>query len=300
MLNSFWNWFVIILTLASILGCWWLLQWTKGISNRQDEGMNSTGHVWDHDLVELNAPLPRWWLYLFNITIIFALVYLVIYPGLGNLPGVLGWSQIGRYEAEANAAQAAQEGIYARFREMDPKALIADPEANAIGRRLFANNCAMCHSSDGRGAPGFPNLHDDDWLYGGSFEQILSSITQGRTGAMPALGAALGEDGVRDVVAYVQQLSGQKADRDLAAAGKAKFDMLCVACHGPDGKGNQMLGAPNLTDDTWLYGGTPEKIAETVNGGRDGKMPSHESLLNEDRRRLLAAYVASLSSESNE
>ncbi len=295
MLNSFWNWFVIILTIGSILACWWLLQWTRGVSNRQGEDVGSTGHVWDDDLVELNAPLPRWWLYLFNITIVFALAYLVIFPGLGNVPGILGWSQISRYEAEASQAAAAQESVYARFREMESAELVADSKANSIGRRLFANHCVMCHGSDGRGAQGFPNLSDHDWLYGGSYEQILTSIRQGRTGVMPPMGAVLGEKGLRNVVAYVQQLSGQKADRDLAAAGKVQFDTLCAACHGPDGSGNQLLGAPNLSDAVWLHGGTPELIAQTVNLGRNSKMPAHQTVLNEDRQRLLAAYVVSLS-----
>jgi len=298
MLNSFWNWFVIILTVGSILACWWLLMWTKGISNRQDKGIGSTGHVWDEDLQELNAPLPRWWLYLFNITIVFSLVYLVFFPGLGNLPGLLGWSQIGRYQSEISQAETQQEAVFARFRDMDEQALMADPEAIAIGRRLFANNCAMCHGSDARGAPGFPNLADNDWLYGGSYEQVLTTIRQGRSGVMPPMGAALGENGVRDVVVYVQKLSGQKADPDLAAAGKKHFDTVCAACHGADGKGNQLLGAPNLTDDIWLYGGTPEVLTETVTQGRNGNMPSHDSLLSKDRQRLVATYVVSLTSQA--
>jgi cytochrome c oxidase cbb3-type subunit 3 len=295
MLNSFWNWFVIIISVGSILACWWLLYWTKGVSDRSDDDDGSTGHVWDEDIRELNTPLPTWWLHLFNITIVFALVYLALFPGLGNFEGVLGWTQIGRYEAELSSATSAQEPIFARFRDMDGEALVADHEANEIGGRLFGNNCAMCHGSDGRGAKGFPNLADDDWLWGDSYEQVLTSITKGRIGAMPPLGAALGEDGVLEVVAYVQQLSGQTADSELATAGESRFQMVCMACHGMDGKGNQALGAPDLTDEIWLYGGNPADIEATIVNGRNGNMPAHENLLNEDRRRLVAAYVKSLS-----
>ena len=294
MLSSFWNVFVIVLTLGSILACWWLLRWTKGISNRKEGEIGSTGHVWDEDLVELNAPLPRWWLHLFNITIVFALVYMVFFPGLGNIPGALEWTQVKRYEVELAQAEKAQQAIYTRFREMSAEEMIADGEANGIGRRLFANNCSMCHGSDGRGAPGFPNLADGDWLYGNSFEQILTSIRQGRNGAMPPLAAVLNDAGVLDVVTYVQFLSGQQADASRAAAGKMQFDTLCAACHGPDGRGNQALGSPNLTDDIWLYGGSAEIITATITDGRNGQMPAHQQLLNEDRQRLLAAYVLSL------
>jgi cytochrome c oxidase cbb3-type subunit 3 len=294
MLNSFWNWFVIIITMVSILGCWWLLHWTKGVSDREGEEIGSTGHIWDENIRELNAPLPRWWLHLFNITIVFALLYLVLFPGLGNIPGVKGWTQIGRYDAEMSSATVAQEAVYARFRDMDPAALMADSEANEIGRRLFGNNCAMCHGSDGRGAKSFPNLADNDWLYGGSFDQVLTSINKGRVGAMPPWGPVLGEDGVTEVVAYVQQLAGQETDAQLAAAGKVRYDTICVACHGMDGGGNQALGAPNLSNNIWLYGSDPAAIAESISLGRAGKMPAHENLLNEDRRRLLAAYVSGL------
>ena len=294
MLNSFWNWFVIIITLASILGCWWLLHWTKGVSDREGEEIGSTGHIWDENIRELNAPLPRWWLHLFNLTIIFALLYLVLFPGLGNVPGVKGWTQNAQYDAEITTATAAQEAVYSRFRDMDPAALMADSEANEIGRRLFGNNCAMCHGSDGRGATGFPNLADDDWLYGGSFDQVLVSINKGRVGTMPPWGPVLGEDGVTEVVAYVQQLAGLEADAQLATAGKARYDTICVACHGIDGSGNQALGAPNLSNNIWLYGSDAATIAESINLGRAGKMPAHENLLSEDRRRLLAAYVSGL------
>lgn len=295
MLNSFWNWWVIIISVGTILACWWLLHWTKGVSEQTDSTDGSTGHVWDEDIRELNTPLPRWWLHLFNITIIFAFVYLAIFPGLGNFSGFLGWTQIGQYDAEVARATKAQEPIFARFRQMDGAALIADEEALEIGGRLFANNCAMCHASDGRGAKGFPNLTDHDWLWGDSYDTVLTSISSGRVGAMPPLGAALGEDGVREVVAYVQQLSGQRADSEMAAAGQARFQMICMACHGIDGTGNHALGAPNLTDEIWLYGGNPADIEASVVNGRNGNMPAHDNLLNEDRRRLLAAYVKSLS-----
>jgi len=294
MLNSFWNWFVIIITAVSILGCWWLLHWTKGVSDRSDDDDGSTGHVWDEDIRELNTPLPRWWLHLFNITIVFAIVYLVLFPGLGNFAGMLGWTQIAQYDEDIAGATSAQEAVFARFRDMDGAALMADDEARGIGGRLFANNCAMCHGSDGRGAKGFPNLADGNWLWGGSYEQVLTSITAGRSGLMPPQGTMLGDDGVREAVAYVQQLSGQKADPDLAAAGQARF-MVCGACHGMDGTGNQMLGAPNLTDDSWLYGGHPSDIEFTIVNGRNGNMPAHENLLSEDHRRLIAAYVKGLS-----
>lgn len=295
MLNLFWNWWVVLISVGTILACWWLLHWTKGVSERSDDDDGSTGHVWDEDIRELNTPLPRWWLHLFNITIVFALVYLALYPGLGNFSGFLGWTQIGQYDEAMASAAVAQEPVFARFREMDGNALMADAEAREIGGRLFGNNCAMCHGSDGRGAKGFPNLADNDWLWGDSYDMVLSSISKGRIGAMPPMGAALGEDGVREVVAHVQQLSGQKADPEMAAAGQARFQMVCMACHGMDGTGNQALGAPNLTDEIWLYGGNPADIEATIVSGRNGNMPAHENLLNEDRRRLLAAYVKGLS-----
>ena len=291
MLNPFWNWFAIIVTIASILACWWLLHWTKGISDRDEDQVGDTGHVWDHDIRELNNPLPRWWLNLFNLTIVFSLVYLALYPGLGNLAGVLGWTQLQRYEAQIASADAAQANVYDRFAPMEPAALVRDPEAMDIGRRLFGNHCAMCHGSDARGGPGFPNLTDGEWLYGGDFDTVLASIRDGRQGMMPPLGPALGEDGVREVTEYVVQLSGRAADAELAAAGKQRFDTFCVACHGPDGSGNPTFGAPALTNDIWLHGGDRDAIAATVADGRTGNMPAHAELISEERQRLLAAYV---------
>ena len=296
-LNTFWNWFVIIITVISILGCWWLLHWTKGISDREGDDVDSTGHVWDDNITELNTPLPRWWLHLFNITIVFALVYLAFYPGLGNFAGKLGWTQENQYEAEIAAAEEAQEAVFSRFRSMSPEELVADEEARDIGGRLFGNNCAMCHGADGRGAKGFPNLADDDWQWGGSFDAIMTTLETGRNAIMTPFGAVLGDTGVKEVVAYVQTLSGQKADPEMAEAGKQHFQTICMACHGMDGKGNQALGAPNLTDDIWLYGSGPADIEYAVVNGRNGMMPAFGETLNEDKRRLLSAYVLGLSGE---
>ena len=295
MLNSFWNWFVIIISVASILGCWWLLHWTKGVSDRSGDDVGSTGHVWDEDLKELNTPLPRWWLHLFNITIIFALIYLALFPGLGNFAGVLDWTQTGQYQEEMAAAEAAQEAVYARYRGMEPDALRADSAAMGTAGRLFQQNCAMCHGSDGRGATGFPNLADDDWQWGGSFEQLLVTLENGRQAAMPPFAPVLGEDGTKEVIAYVRQMAGLDADAQLASAGQSRFQTICMACHGMDGKGNQALGAPNLTDDIWLYGSDAEDIEYGLRNGRNGMMPAFGETLSEERRSLLAAYVQSLS-----
>jgi cytochrome c oxidase cbb3-type subunit 3 len=296
-LNTFWNWFVIIITVGSILGCWWLLHWTKGVGDEKDgKTADDTGHVWDDNIHELNTPLPRWWLYLFNITIVFALIYLAFYPGLGNFAGKLGWTQENQYEVEMAAAEAAQEAVFAKFREMAPAELVASEEAREIGCRLFGQNCAMCHGSDGRGARGFPNLADDDWQWGGDFDDVMTTLEQGRNGIMTPFGAVLGETGVQEAVAYVQQLSGQRADPEMAAAGEKHFQTICMACHGMDGKGNQMLGAPNLTDDIWLYGSDPADIAYGIVNGRNGVMPAFANL-SEDKRRLLSAYVLGLSAD---
>jgi len=296
MLNAFWNGFVIVLTLASVFGCWWLLQWTKGISNR-DGGVGTTGHKWDEDLEELNNPLPRWWLYLFHLTIVFTLVYFVLYPALGNFGGVLGWSQESQYEQQAATASESQQEVYARFEDLSPSELAANEEAMGVGRRLFANHCAMCHGSDGRGGAGFPNLADDNWEYGGDFETIKTTIAQGRTAMMPALGAALGETGVQEVIAYLQSLSGTPDQPGMVEAGQQKFMTFCVACHGPDAHGNPALGAPNLSDDTWLYGSSVETLTETLNQGRNGQMPAHADKLEDEQISVLAAYVQSLSKD---
>lgn len=299
-MSTGWSIFIIVLTLGNILACLGLLWWTSRRSPEEIKA-ETTGHVWDEDLEELNNPLPRWWLILFYLTVVFGFVYLALYPGLGNFDGYLEWTQIKEYEEQSALIEARQAETFAKFEGMSIPALAGDPEAEEIGSRIFANNCAVCHGSDARGARAFPNLTDNDWLYGGSPEAILSSIENGRQGNMPPMGASLGEQGVAEVAAYVQQLSGQEisqAKLALAAAGKQKFAM-CAACHGQDGKGNIAIGAPDLTDDTWLFGGDFETIKTTIRNGRTNKMPSHKELLSEAEIRLVAGYVYGLSQEED-
>ncbi|MDX1454386.1 MAG: cytochrome-c oxidase, cbb3-type subunit III [Gammaproteobacteria bacterium] len=298
-MSTAWSLFITILTIGNIVACLWLLWWTSR-DRPAETTEETTGHVWDEDLEELNNPLPRWWLILFYITVVFGFIYLALYPGLGNFEGYLGWTQISQYEEESARIEAQQAETFARFAGLDIPAVAASAEANEIGSRLYANNCSVCHGADARGARGYPNLADDDWLYGGSPDAILHSIRKGRNGVMPALGSALGDQGVAEVAAYVQKLSGQAlgpAAAPLAAAGEQKYQMLCTACHGADGKGNQALGAPNLTDDTWLYGGDFETIKTSIRLGRQNAMPAHDELLTDDEIRLIAAYIYSLSNQ---
>ena len=294
-----WSLFVIVLTIVNILACVWLLRWTAKPKSATEQigGGADTGHVWDKDLREYNNPLPRWWLWVFYITVVFGLLYLVLYPGLGSIPGVKGWSQSGQYAAERAAAEARAAAYLEPFRAMTIPQLAADPKAMATARNLFQNNCAQCHGSDGGGARGFPNLADANWQWGGDPDTVVATIANGRTAVgMIAWGDTLGEQGLDKVVAYLQKLSGQQHDAALAAEGEQLFLTTgCVGCHGMDGKGMAALGAPDLTDGTWLYGGDAATIRESVAKGRAGQMPAFGERLGEDRVRLLAAYSIHLS-----
>ena len=293
-MSSFWHWYVVLLTLGNIYACFWLVRWaTRKRSNEAAEG-DVTGHSWD-GLEEYNNPLPRWWLWLFYITIVFSLVYIVLYPTIGNYQGVLNWSSDSEYQQEMGEADAKYGPIFAGLAQQDVAVLAADKKATQIGQRLFLNYCATCHGSDAGGGAGFPNLRDKDWLYGGSAEAIKTSIMHGRRGMMPPWGAALGEQGVDEVTTYVMSLSGRQVDSAKAAAGKTRFNMMCVACHAADGSGNQAMGAPNLTDKIWLYGGSEKAIQASIRDGRVGVMPAHKDFLGEDKVHVLAAYVYSLS-----
>ncbi|MFP3872961.1 MAG: cytochrome-c oxidase, cbb3-type subunit III [Thiohalophilus sp.] len=293
-MSTFWSWFVAVISIGMIVACYWLIKWTtKRRSGEAAEG-DVTGHTWDGNLEEYNNPLPNWWLWLFYITIIFALIYLVLYPGLGNFKGVLNWSSTGQYQQEMQRADQEYGPIFATYAETDIPQLAKQDEAMAAGRRLFLTYCATCHGSDAGGARGFPSLKDDAWLWGGEPEAIKTSILDGRKGVMPAHDR-LEDEAIDNVAAYVQSLSGRDVDQAQVSAGKEVFSQNCAVCHGEDGTGKTAMGAPDLTDNIWLYGGSPGVIRQTIRHGREGEMPSHREILGEDKAHLLAAYVYSLS-----
>jgi cytochrome c oxidase cbb3-type subunit 3 len=291
-----WSIYVAALTLLGLVACLALL--FVAARRRVPRGGvddNTTGHVWDEDLREMNNPLPRWWMVLFVLTVLFAFVYLALYPGLGSYDGNLKWSSRGQYDGEQSRAAAAMTPLYARFVTMNEAELARDPQAMGIGERLFLNNCAACHGSDAHGSKGFPNLTDSDWLWGGSFATIKQTITEGRNGVMPPMAAAVGSaEDVRNVAHYVLSLSDSPHDSVAAQLGRPKF-VICAACHGPDGKGNQAIGAPNLTDKIWLHGWGEQAVIAMVNGGKNNVMPAHAGRLSAEQIHVLAAYVWSLS-----
>jgi cytochrome c oxidase cbb3-type subunit III len=287
--------FIIILTSLNIAGAVWLmLSMRKRSGEEPAAGMQTTNHVWDGDLAEYNNPLPRWWLWLFFISVAFAIGYLFLYPGLGSYAGRLGWTSVSQHQEQQRVTEAQAEQLLAQFAGKSVAELRNIPAALVVGRNLFANNCAVCHGSDGHGNPGFPNLTDQDWLYGGAPEQIEATITGGRTGVMIPWQVALGTDGVENVLAYVLSLSGRSVPAGDVAAGKQLFATNCVACHGADGRGNQAIGSPNLTDHTWLYGGSVDVVRSSIANGRQGQMPAQLDRLGPQRVKLLAAYVLSL------
>ncbi|WP_301102245.1 cytochrome-c oxidase, cbb3-type subunit III [Propionivibrio sp.] len=299
--NEFWNWYVIVIVLASILACAVFL-WSQSIHHRgKAETTDTTGHVWDEDLEEFNNPLPKWWSWLFYLTVVFALVYGILYPTFGRFQGLFAWSSAGEYKKEVETVDAQVKPLFDKYLKMDLQAVAADREAMEMGGRLFQTYCIQCHGTTGQGAmdKGFPNLTDKDWQWGGEPAQIVETITNGRMGMMPPYGgnpdAIGGEAGAREVANYVRSLSGLTHDSALAAKGKTKFETVCFACHGQDGKGMQAVGAPNLTDKVWLYGSSEAKIVEGITKGRVNQMPAWKEFLGEAKIHLLSAYVLNLS-----
>ncbi|HCA75288.1 MAG TPA: cytochrome-c oxidase, cbb3-type subunit III [Alteromonas sp.] len=317
-MSMFWTIWISVITLGSIVGCFILLRWNLTNYTGHPEG-ESMGHEFD-GIVEINNPLPRWWTILFYATIVWSFFYLALYPGLGSFEGFWGWRSsnqdvrtleesaqaridakerglIVEYDRELDFAAEKFDPIFEAYAQVPVEELVKNEEAVKVGQRLFMQNCSQCHGSDARGNMGFPNLTDDDWLYGGSGAKIKETLTNGRIAAMPAWIDAMGEQGIKETVAYVLSLSGREMEENhdaLAEAGKARF-MACAACHGMDGKGNQMLGAPNLTDNIWLYGGSERAITETLTYGRNGVMPSFKKTLGDNKIHVVATYVYSLS-----
>ncbi|WP_176491145.1 MULTISPECIES: cytochrome-c oxidase, cbb3-type subunit III [Microbulbifer] len=295
-MTTFWSLWVIVLTLANLaLVCWVLFANRKvAVDDQSEPGNQTTGHVYD-GIEEYDNPLPRWWFLLFVGSLIFSAIYLVIYPGMGNFKGVSGWTSVGELENDQQKAMEKFDETFGKFAEMPVEEIAQSPQALKMGARIFANNCAVCHGADGGGNYGFPNLTDSAWLYGGSPEKILETLYKGRQGLMPPQGPIIGEEGVRNTAEYVLALNGLEHNAEMAAEGKKVFGQVCMACHGMDAKGNQALGAPNLTDNIWLYGSSREQIQHTIRGGRSNMMPAQDDKLRDDKIRLVAAYVYSLS-----
>ncbi|SDE47388.1 cytochrome c oxidase cbb3-type subunit 3 [Variovorax sp. CF079] len=294
--SDFWSNYVAIASLGSILLCA-LLLWLVARAKVPGGTDETTGHVWDEDLREANNPMPRWWIGLFVLTIIFGVAYLVAYPGLGSYQGQLAWSTENEYAKDLAKAKRDLEPVYAAYAAMPIERVAGEPAATAIGERLFLNNCAQCHGSDARGSKGFPNLADRDWLHGGAPEKIKESITRGRTGVMPPMAAAVGTpEDVKNVANYVLSLSGSPHDSVRAGLGKSKFS-ACAACHGIGGVGNPAMGAPNLADKVWLHGYGQEAIISIINTGRTNQMPGQQGRLTEAQIHVLASYVWGLSSK---
>lgn len=323
-MSTFWSIWITVITIGTLVGCALLLRWCSKDETGVEPGQDM-GHEYD-GIRELNNPLPKWWTYLFISTLVFAVVYFILYPGLGNFKGVLGWTssdQTVRTVEESRASVAASQSnkqLDQYAKELDDAdtyfgeafkqlaynenglrsipEIAADPEANKVGQRLFLQNCSQCHGSDARGQKGFPNLTDDAWLYGGEPQAIVTTVMHGRIGQMPAWKDALGEQGVKEVVSYTLSLSGRSVNAREAEAGKARF-VVCAACHGTDGKGNPAVGAPDLTDRDWLFGDSRADVTETVMNGRSGVMPAWKDILGEDKVQLVSAYVWGLSNSDN-
>jgi len=290
-MTSFWSMWIIVLTTVTIVGLCWIL-----LANRKREQAPEdqlTGHEYD-GIEEYDNPLPAWWFYMFVLTIVWGIGYLIIYPGMGNFPGLLGWTQVGQHEQRVSAADEKFRAMRDRYLALPIEEISTDPAVRKMGMRMFSNNCAQCHGADAKGSYGFPNLTDGDWLFGGSPAEIKTSITQGRRAAMPAWEGVIDEQGIADVTTYVASINGREADEARATAGKEVFQTYCIACHGADGEGNPALGAPNLKNGIWLYGSSAEQISHSVRAGRNGVMPAYKEALSEDKIHILAAYVYGL------
>lgn len=297
--SSFWTWWIAFFSVGGLIGCAVLVYWMSPGALKAPGKVDTMGHVWDETLAEFDNPLPRWWLLMFYGLIVIAFLYLLLYPGIGEFRGFLGWTNASQYQSEVQAAEERYKPVFDRYAQQDLVALAKDPAAMQTGGRLFQTYCSVCHGTDARGAKGFPNLTDRDWLWGGDPTVIKATILGGREANMPAWEAMLGKEGVYNVAEYVRSLAGAEVDKARAAAGKVQFGQVCVACHGADGKGNPAMGAPNLTDAVWLYGGRHDDILTSIRLGRQGHMPAFKDFLGESKVHLLAAYVYGLAQKGS-
>jgi cytochrome c oxidase cbb3-type subunit 3 len=291
---SFWSYWIIILTSITLVGLTWIL-----FANRKREAQpedKTTGHVAD-GIEEFDNPLPAWWFYMFVITIVWGVGYLIVYPGMGNFAGVIGWTQVGQYDKEVAAADEKYRDMRDRYLALPVEEIAGDPAVRKMGMRMFANNCAQCHGADAKGRYGFPNLTDDDWIFGGDPATIKATLENGRQAVMPAWGSIIGDKGVTDVTRYVLSLNGRDVEEAQIAAGDTVYQTYCVACHGAEGLGNPALGAPNLTNGVWLYGGSEEQLAHSIRAGRNGMMPAFKDTLSEDKIHIISAYVYGLNQQ---
>ncbi len=292
-MSEFWSWWIIVITLVNVFGCWALLLWTRKMKGSIEEN-ETTGHIYD-GIEEYNNPLPKWWLNMFNISLFFSVIYLILYPGLGNFVGILGWTQTGQHAEEVAEAKKVYAPLFAKYANTPIEELSKVKQATEMGKRIFVNTCFGCHGSDARGNTGYPNLTDKDWLYGGSAANIEHSINYGRNGIMPGFATSFNAKQIDGLVQYVGKLAGHPVNESKANIGKMLFDQQCFVCHGADAKGNIAMGAPDLTDNIWLYGGSATSIAKTIKDGRMGKMPAHLDLLGKEKSHLVTAYIYSLS-----
>ncbi|MBV1951546.1 MAG: cytochrome-c oxidase, cbb3-type subunit III [Cycloclasticus sp.] len=296
-MSSFWSTVVNIVIFLNIIGGYLLIRWVAKPNKGESKAGETTGHIWDDNLAELNNPMPMWWLYLFYISIIFALVYVVLYPGFSQYEGLLKWTSVGQYEEEVAKSEEKYGPLFSQFSDTPIEELSKNEDANKVGQRLFVTYCAQCHGSDAGGTRGYPNLTDNEWIWGGEASDIEHTILNGRDAAMPAWGSVLKPNQVEYVADYLFSLSGRPHKATDANRGKKLYDSYCVTCHMSDATGNKALGAPNLVDDVWLYGASRNKITESISKGRLGKMPPHKNFLGEDKVHVLAAYVYSLSNK---
>lgn len=298
-MNNFWSWFVIIIVVGNIVGYTWLLFRMRKMPKDDVASGEKRHHTFD-GIEEYNNPLPRWWLWLFVTCIVFAAVYLALYPGLGNYHGILGWTSANQWQTQKDQADQIYGPIFAGYAAVPIETLAKDKEAMQVAQRLFINTCAACHGPNAQGAKGFPNLTTNVWLFGGKPEDLINTIANGRIGVMPPMAGVIGQENVLAVANYIRKISGQTYDAKLAGVGEPKFKTVCAACHGQEGTGNQTIGAPNLTAGKWLFGGSLDDIQETINNGRRGEMPAHKNIIGMDKVHLMAAYVYHLANDNHQ